>query len=688
MELWRYIKIIKRRWWLVVLGMIVCVSIVGYKLWTAPTFYVGRTTIQEALGSAHIGVPIYQSQLMQTQMDLQQRLSNLSNLATSREVMTHALDLIKIEGLDVEKISSHTKVSAVKDTNIIAIEVTLENSDQAKVAAGAIAEAFKEYYGEITNQAITNSRIFISNQLIDAKNNMDKAQNDMRKFKEQTGIVQLDTHMSGLVQRLNNAKIQNANDKSDLASAVSSLNQVSADLKKLEPNKWEKNSETVSRNPQWERLTSTLTELETQRAGMISGGPNQARRGPNHPDVLDLDRKIEEVKVQLADSEMMNTSATTTAKNGNYSATFDRYVTAKVEAAAAEARAKASGASVDSVEEELLKIPSAEAELARLTTDLKAASETYYTLLSKFDEAKIRERQAKNESALITIDPPYTTIKNNRAALKLGLAICLSPLLGILAALLLYYLDSRIRNTREAEKLLGMQVLAAVPMTAKSFDKMNGERVDPGISEAFHTFTPTLWMEMQNNKTKTYMVTSTKPSAGSTTVAINTAVALAGEGARVILVDGNMRNPAVAQAFGITKNIGFINLLSETADLEDVAVPTSVHGLLVVPAGGPQPQNPVQLICGSTMKTVLDEMAQAADFVIIDTPSASAASDALLMASKIQAAIVVQAANVSDAGKGVDIRDKFESTSTKLMGAVLNKVRQADLEIDTPAKKI
>ena len=96
MELWRYIKIIKRRWWLVVLGMLVCVSIVGYKLWTAPTYYVGRTTIQEAVGSAHIGVPIYQSQLMQTQMDLQQRLSNLSNLATSREVMTHALDLIKM----------------------------------------------------------------------------------------------------------------------------------------------------------------------------------------------------------------------------------------------------------------------------------------------------------------------------------------------------------------------------------------------------------------------------------------------------------------------------------------------------------------------------------------------------------------------------------------------------------------
>ena len=88
---------------------------------------------------------------------------------------------------------------------------------------------------------------------------------------------------------------------------------------------------------------------------------------------------------------------------------------------------------------------------------------TYSLMKQKLDEARIREQQTQNEVSLKTIDPAYSVPFGNKQVLKLILALILSPILGIGVAFLLYYTDNTVKTASEAEKLLGLPVLCAVP---------------------------------------------------------------------------------------------------------------------------------------------------------------------------------------------------------------------------------
>ena len=124
----------------------------------------------------------------------------------------------------------------------------------------------------------------------------------------------------------------------------------------------------------------------------------------------------------------------------------------------------------------------------RVATDVQAANQTYGLMRTKLDEAKIKEQQAKSEVSLKTIDPAYVYPVAQKGLLKLILALILSPILGIGAAFLLHYTDNTIKTASDAEKLLGMPVLSAVPGTrAHSLPRQHCSEV---VDVAYQMLTP------------------------------------------------------------------------------------------------------------------------------------------------------------------------------------------------------
>lgn len=675
MEFWRYYRIIRKRRWLIILGMVICVGAVAIHNMTTQPLYTGRTTVMESKGMAQEGVPIYPEPYMQ--LDVQLRLSNLANIATSQRVLNNASVTLDDLGLKISasEILAHTSVEPVRDTNILAIEVTLPDPIEAKTAADVISSEFKRAYAELNNAALGQSREFVEAQVKATKAAMIEAQQRLKEYKEQNEIVMLDQQSLSAIQRASQAKV-------DVNTATAGLQAAHARVVKIEKElanipEWQTVNEVTSRDPVWQRLSDDLVRLEAEKASMMNGGPGQQRRGPNHPDVQNIQRRIDEVKAKFASGEIKKDyiSSSSEARNANYQNALDRWLDAKINEVSFAAQREATESVLAEMREEMATLPAQQAKLAELEMDVKAATETYGLMRIKLDEAKIREQQAKNEVALKTVDPAYVYPVNQRKMLKLVLAFLLSPLLGIGVAFLLHYTDNTIKSPTDAEKLVGLPVLSALP--AARGHSLPRQRCAEIVEVAHQMLTSSLWIANQNQGVSAIAVVSAEPDAGRSVVASNVATALAREGARVILVDADLRQPTQHLIFGIDNKVGLTNVIGGAALLEDALQPTRVEGLLLVPSG-PIPDNPVKFLRSIELKELTDEIKELADFVVYDTPAGVAFPDPVLVAANVGNAVFVHSAGRVPRGSEVEFREKLESVGVQLLGTVLNKVKRED----------
>jgi len=637
--------------------------------------WTGRTTLVESENLTRETIPLYPQMVYGGVNDIQLRLSNLGTIAVSNTVMQNAANTLNDLNLKYspEEILQSTKVSPVKDTNIIAIEVTLPDPEEAKIAADVVASALKNVYDDLNNAAVRQSREFIEAQLKTTKEAMVKAQNALRRFKEENEVIQLDQQSAAIIQRM-------AQVKSELNAAIASHKSASASVQRLEDElsvlpKWQITSKQTSRDPVWQELTTELVKLESEKAAMTTGGPGQQRRLPNHPQVQALQAQIDDIKKQLAEVKREYTAAVVEGQNPNRLNAVDRWIQYSVEKVGADARRRALEEALESVRAELISLPSKEARLAELTTDVQAATETYGLMRKKLDEARIKEQQTSDERALKTIDPAYVVPVNQRQMLKLIMALVLSPLLGIGVAFLLYYTDNTVKTAAEAEKLLGLPVYSAVPISrAHSLPRQKCPEI---MDISYQMLTSNLWIASQDQGVNSIVVVSAEPDVGRSVTASNLSVALAKEGAKVILVDADFRQPTQHLILGTDNKVGLSNLLSGGATLEDVLVPTKVQGLLLVPTG-PVPNNPVKLLKSPEMKELVEQLREVADFVIYDTPAGVAFPDPVLVSAHVGYALVVHSAGRVSRGSEAELRARLESVGVRLLGAVLNKVRRED----------
>lgn len=677
MEFWRYYRLVRRRRWLIVLGTLAAVLAVAFWNHKAETLYMGRTTVMESKSMQQIGVPLFQSQLMGGAMDVQLQLSNLGNLATSQRVLNNAAATMADLGMkqDPRDILNATAVTPVRDTNILAIEVTLPDAKEAKVAADVVAAEFKKVYAEINTASVKQSREFIQGQIEINRQAMIRAQDALKRYKESNGVVSIDAQLSATVQRMAQAQSQAEQARMSHMSAAARAAQAAKELARLPQSQMA--SQSVQRNPIWERLSVQLVDLETKKASMISGVDGQSRRLPKHPEVLAIQAQIDDVNRQLTDPDMKEEfiAQTNEGKNPAWQNTLNAWILAKVEEMGTQAQQVASERVARTMHAEMAQLPEKEAKVAELAIDLKATTDTYGLMRSKLDEAKIREKQVGSEVALRTIDPAYVSLVPNKQSLKLMLALMIAPLLGIAVAFLLNYTDNTVKTAGEAEKLLGLPVLTVIPQSrAHSLPRQSCPKV---LDVAYQMLTSNLWIANQDGECMSIVVVSAEPDSGRSVTASNLAVSLAREGARVILIDSDLRKPTQHLIFGVDNKAGLTNILSGGATLEDALVPTRVQGLLLVPAG-PVPENPVKLLRSPEMKDFVEQIPHLADFVIYDTPAGVAFPDPTLVATMVGSALVVHAAGRVPRGSEAEFKAKMESIGVRLLGVVLNKVKRED----------
>ena len=219
--------------------------------------------------------------------------------------------------------------------------------------------------------------------------------------------------------------------------------------------------------------------------------------------------------------------------------------------------------------------------------------------------------------------------------------------LGVGGAFALQVLDPRLRREEQLRRLYGLPILARIPKDAKAHGggALAPESLSPSTIEAYRTLRATLSASRRSVGSTSILVTSPSPSEGKTTSAINLASSLALAGNKVILIEADLRRPAIGEALGVEPRHGTGSVLLETVELEEALETTSAYGrylqLLVADYSGAASGWMADRLFLPSTHRIVDEAKKLADYVIIDSPPLSEVIDALPLAQRADAVLVV-----------------------------------------------
>ena len=266
---------------------------------------------------------------------------------------------------------------------------------------------------------------------------------------------------------------------------------------------------------------------------------------------------------------------------------------------------------------------------------------------------------------------PTTVPVSPNVPLNLALGGLIGLALGVAIAILRTVLDTKVRNPRDVAALTDRPMIGVIPFDPKAAERPIILEADPmnQRAEAFRALRTNLqFVELDGGQT--FVITSSIPSEGKSTTAVNLAIALADAGKRVALLDTDLRKPKVAEYLGIEGAVGLTDVLIGRAKVTDVMLPWGRRPLYVLPAGK-VPPNPSELLGSSQMKALLDDFANTFDVVICDAPPLLPVTDAAVLSRLTAGAILITAAGRTTTHQLDGALETLETVGAKVAGIVM-----------------
>lgn len=265
----------------------------------------------------------------------------------------------------------------------------------------------------------------------------------------------------------------------------------------------------------------------------------------------------------------------------------------------------------------------------------------YDGLLQRYKEVGVTGGVTSNNIFIIDRANPPEKPSKPQLLFNLAIAIILGLGLGVVIAFVIEALDETLATPEDVESKLSLPVLGAVPLLDKGQTPVQalGDIRSP-FAEAYYSLRTALQFSTAHGAPRALLVTSSRPAEGKSTTAYAIALNLARIGKRVLLADGDLRNPSMHRLMDASNERGMSNFLSGDGDLASLVVATSQPNLSFLPCG-PLPPNPAELWGSDQLSRALREAAEHYDHLVIDGPPVLGFADAPLLSSAVDGTVFV-----------------------------------------------
>jgi capsular exopolysaccharide synthesis family protein len=318
-------------------------------------------------------------------------------------------------------------------------------------------------------------------------------------------------------------------------------------------------------------------------------------------------------------------------------------------------------------------LPDAQYEITGVLQNQKVLQENLGQLAEKSIEAQFMEATRISNAKIVELAmEPGKKIKPRRTV-NLIFGVMLGLFLGLAGSVFAETMDTRIHTREELERSLPESpVLAAIPAFTGDHPLVVHREAQSSIAEAFRTLRSSVRFLGLDRPLRSIVVTSPGFGEGKSLIAANLAAAMAQSGQRVILVDADLRKPSQHEILAVDNAVGLSNLLVDEASLEKSLKPTALDGLTVLPSG-PVPPNPAELLDSAAMRRLAEALSDHADVVIYDTPPVAVVTDAAILGSLSEGAILVVGAGQTSQDGLARANKALKQARVRLLGLTLNR---------------
>jgi len=562
---------------------------------------------------------------------------------------------------------STTNITPVRDTDVIAVNVTSRNAQAARDYAQALCDEYIEEMLQQNQQQVLTATRYVSSQLPSVRRELNQARDRLRRFKESNGTTNLDAETQARITQLGQVQSDLRQAQAERDGNIAQVQAMRAMAAKMASS--EVRPDKIVRRPAVEELKAQLTKLELSRLEAIQD------LSPNNSRVRNIQGQIDSLKKRLTGEAATEVGSWSNDPNPIRLQTLSDASRAQGQVWAQEARVRALTAATSQARAQLTKLPAQEAQLGQLTTEMATLQQTYQMLNEKYQNLRVSE-EARVASARV-VSPselPDAPISPNKPR-NILLSLVMGTMLAFALASLAERLDDRVHSESDAETASGLPVLAHIPFIKdKEKQSLLGNTDNNSmLLESYRMLRTNIEFASIDRPIRSVVITSSQPNEGKSTTSTDLAIVMALDGKKVVLVDVDLRRPSIHRLMNLPNKVGFTNVVAGKASLKEALQATSIPGLAVL-TSGPVPLNPPELLNSQSSRDLLRKLAEAADFVVIDTPPALVMADAQIAASCADASLLV--ISMAEAGRREIARTSnlLSQTGTKVLGTVLNKL--------------
>jgi len=316
-----------------------------------------------------------------------------------------------------------------------------------------------------------------------------------------------------------------------------------------------------------------------------------------------------------------------------------------------------------------------------LKREVDTNRELYNGLLQKLKETGVSETlKASNIQVIDRAEVPKSPYKPNKR-MNIFLSIIVGLFGGIGLVFFVEYLDNTIKTPEDLEKRVSLPTLGFIPFHGDNEGDLPVEYITHAdskspVSEAYCTLRTFLLLSTGGRPPRIIAITSPASEEGKTTTAINTAISFARSGAKVLIIDADMRRPKLHKLFDVDNTSGLSTYLSGIEELtEDLMKETNIPNLHVI-TSGPVPPNPAELLNSLRLKELINSL-YLYNFIIFDTPPVIGLPDSLILSSYTDGVMLVAKSGKTTKETTLETRRMLEAVGAKILGIVLNAVDQS-----------
>lgn len=545
-----------------------------------------------------------------------------------------------------EYISENLTVSPSRKSMLIHVAFRSPDRKLSQSVVNRLVEDFIDWKMELKVEASGAARDFLMMQMDRARINLEKAEERLNDFAKHAGIVSLDARMNSIYRHLEELNSAFATAEANMLAKRAAYQQAvkagPAHLPRV--------------------LESDLIASLKDRYAELSAGYEELKATfhDDYPRVKTLKARMDSIEALIEAQE-----------KGIFLSIENEYESAQKIVSAMEKR-------IDQQKDLVLDLNDRATQYSITAREVDTNKAIYQSLLQRAREIESMAGVSTSNIQIVNrADLPLLAVKPN-VKLNLLLSIVLGLLGGIGCAFIAEHFADTVTHPGEISDRFQIPLLGTIPQArpdAHGLENAFLRHPRAPFSEAIRSTRVSVQLSGSGTRSKSFLITSTLPSEGKTTLAVNLALSFAAAGEKTVLIDADLRKPRLHEVFDLVHRINGNGVSSFLAGVTDtLKMYNNVSKNLRVIPSGPIPPNPAELLASRRFKLLMDRLTGRFDRIILDGPPHIGFADTLILSKTVGGIVLVSSIGESSREAIGHFKKSITNVNGTILGCIVNKM--------------